>query len=374
MGSFREMKIIKDSSSDINFLIQMKSSLTVLEFETLSFFHFSNYLKNKKIIPAILNNGNYTYELSIIWKMENEAWFTNPLQYFLSHARNAFENNRSEFIESIESYYPTVHESLENYHDTCFLYNGNHGLQNREIARNYFRMMGDMIESTHYLLLRFVYNTLTFSNKSEIFKKDKNISFGKIVSDLINIEHFNFLLKENLNNIPLNQWRNISQHSSYRYDSKRGEVICTYGKNSSINIKLNDLENLIIKLNILQQWLKICFEFTYLEFMDSITLPPKILKVSNESLLSQLGNILPLNGYSILDVNKILDHWTIKIKDNNGLGIEGFKNSLELFSPILKGFYLNKIKLTVELFNINEESIQKLYLESKIRTDIYQLK
>ncbi|HFE7168266.1 TPA: hypothetical protein ACF93U_005484, partial [Klebsiella pneumoniae] len=178
MGSFREMKIIKDSSSDINFLIQMKSSLTVLEFETLSFFHFSNYLKNKKIIPAILNNGNYTYELSIIWKMENEAWFTNPLQYFLSHARNAFENNRSEFIESIESYYPTVHESLENYHDTCFLYNGNHGLQNREIARNYFRMMGDMIESTHYLLLRFVYNTLTFSNKSEIFKKDKNISFG----------------------------------------------------------------------------------------------------------------------------------------------------------------------------------------------------
>ncbi|WP_336103896.1 hypothetical protein [Klebsiella pneumoniae] len=288
MGSFREMKVIKDSSSDINFLIQMKSSLTVLEFETLSSFHFSNYLKNKKIIPAILNNGNYTYELSIIWKMENEAWFTNPLQYFLSHARNAFKNNRSEFIESIESYYPTVHESLENYHDTCFLYNGNHGLQNREIARNYFRMMGGIIESTHYLLLRFVYNTLTFSNKSEIFKKDKNISIGKIVSDLINIEHFNFLLKENLNNIPLNQWRNISQHSSYRYDSKRGEVICTYGKNSSINIKLNDLENLIIKLNTLQQWLKICFEFTCLEFIDSIKLPPKILKVSNESLLSQL--------------------------------------------------------------------------------------
>lgn len=59
--------------------------------------------------------------------------------------------------------------------------------------------------------------------------------------------------------------------------------------------------------------------------MDSITLSQKTLRVSNESWLSQLGNILPLNGYSILDVNKILDHWTIKIKDNNNLGIEGFK-------------------------------------------------
>ena len=61
-------------------------------------------------------------------------------------------------------------------------------------------------------------------------------------------------------------------------------------------------------------------------------------------------------------------------KDNNNLGIEGFKNSVELFMPILKGFYLNKIKLTIELFNINEKSIQKLYLEPKIRTDIYQIK
>lgn len=374
MSSFRDMKAIKDSSSDINYLIQMKSSLTDLEFETLSFFHFSNYLKNKKVIPAILNNGNYTYELSIIWKMANEAWFTNPLQYFLSHARNAFENNRSEFIDSIESYYPIVHESLENYHDTCFLYNENHELQNREIARGYFRMMGDMIESTHYLLLRFVYNTLTLSNKSEIFKKDRNISFGKMIAELINMENFNFLLKGYLSNIPLNQWRNISQHSSYKYNHKKGEVICTYGKNLSIDMKLSDLRNLIIKLNTLQQWLKICFDFTYLEFIDSITLSPKTLRVSNESWLSQLGNILPLNGYSILDVNKILDHWTIKIKDNNNLGIEGFKNSVELFMPILKGFYLNKIKLTIELFNINEKSIQKLYLEPKIRTDIYQIK
>lgn len=363
MGSFREMKVIKDSSSDIDYLIQKKSSLTALEFETQSFLQFSSYLKNKRIIPAILKNGNYTYELSTIWMMENESWFTDSIRYFLSHARNAFENNRSEFIESIESYYPKVHESLENYHDTYFLYNENHELRNREKARNYFRIMGDVIESTHYLLLRFIYNTLTLSNKSIVFHKDKNISFGNIVSELTNIEYFNFILKGNLNGLPLNQWRNISQHSSYKYDSTREEVICTYGKNSSINIKLNELKGLLKKINTLQQWLKICFEFTYLEFMESITLSPKTLKISNESLLSQLGNILPLNGYTILAVNKILDHWTIKIKDNNEIGIKGFKKSLDLFKPILIGLYLNKLKVTIELFNINEELIQKLYLE-----------
>lgn len=227
-------------------------------------------------------------------------------------------------------------------------------------------MMGDTIESTHYLLLRFVYNTLTLSDKSPIFNKDRNISHGKIISELLNIEHLDILLSKNLNNIPLNQWRNISQHSSYKYNSEKGDIICSYGKNSFIKIMPNELEELMAKLNILQQWLKIAFDFTCLEFMDSIKIPIKKLKITNESLLSQLGNILPLNGYSVLGIDKTLDHWAVKIKDNNNLGIEGFKSSIDLFSPILKGFHLNNIKLTIELFNINEKSIQKLYLETKI--------
>lgn len=366
MHSLREIKIIKDSSFDIDYLTQIKSELSPLVFMKLSYNHFASYLENKKIIPKILSSGSYTYELSIIWKMANETWFTDSLKYFLSHSRNAFKNNQSEFIKSIESYYPTIHEALENYHDTCFLYERNPNLKNREIIRGYFRMMGDTIESTHYLLLRFVYNTLTLSNNSPIFKKDRNISHGKIISELLNIEHFDILLRKNLNNISLNQWRNISQHSSYKYNSEKGDIICSYGKNSFIKIMPNELEGLMVKLNILQQWLKIAFDFTYLEFMDSIKIPTEKLKITNESLLSQLGNILPLNGYSVLEIAKTLDHWTVKIKDNSNIGIEGFKNSIDLFSPILKCFHLNNIKLTIELFNINEKSIQKLYLETKI--------
>lgn len=362
MCSFREIKVIKDSSSDINYLIKMKSSLTSLEFSNLSFVHFSSYLENKKIIPKILNNGSYTYELSIIWKMKNEAWFTDSLKYFLSHARNAFKHKKSEFIDSIESYYPKIHEALENHHDTCFIYKENSDLQNREIIRSYFRMIGDMIESTHYLLLRFVYNTLILSDKSPIFKRDKNISYGKVVFELLNIDFFDYLLRENLKGISLNQWRNISQHSSYKYNHEKSEVICTYGKGSFISLNVSEVKDLIIKLNTLQKWLKIAFDFTYLEFIESINIYEKNLKITNESLLSQLGNILPLNNYSILDIDKILDNWTIKIKDNDRLGVEVFRESLRLFHPILIGFHLNKIRLTIELFNVNGDSIHKLYL------------
>lgn len=295
--------------------------------------------------------------------MENETWFTHSLKYFLSYAHNAFKNNRSEFIKFIESHYPSIHEALENYHDTCFLYNINSKPQNREIVRGYFRMMGDTIESTHYLLLQFIYNTMTLSNSSPLFKKDRDISHGKMISELLNIEHFDFLLCKDMNNIPLNQWRNISQHSSYKYNQTTGEIILSYRKNSSTHIKMHELENLMVKLNTLQKWLKIAFEFTYLEFIDSIDLHKKELKVTNESLLSQLGNILPLNGYSVLGVDKILNNWTVKIKDNNNLGIVGFKKSIDLFLPILKGFNFNNINLTIELFDSNNKSIQKLYLE-----------
>ncbi|EBH2787445.1 hypothetical protein FLQ72_005101, partial [Salmonella enterica] len=307
MQSEREMKIIKDSGVDIDRLIQLKSNLPPLVFMKLSFLYFSKYLENKKIIPQILSSGNYTYELSIIWEMENETWFTHSLKFFLSHAHNAFKKNRSEFIKCIESHYPSIHEALENYHDTCFLYNINCKLQNREIVRGYFRMMGDTIESTHYLLLQFIYDTLTLSNSSPIYNRNRDISHGKMIAELLNIEYFDVLLNKNLNNIPLNQWRNISQHSSYKYNKTTEEIILSYGKNSSAHIKIYELEKVMVKLNILQKWLKIAFEFTYLEFIDSIDIHKEELKITNESLLSQLGNILPLNGYSVLGIDKILN-------------------------------------------------------------------
>ncbi|BEN23759.1 TPA: hypothetical protein ACGD5G_002510 [Serratia marcescens] len=364
MLSNRELEIIRNSGSDIEYLIERKNSLTFLDFEMQSFNYFDKYLENKKIIPWLLKTGNFTFELAIIWKMDEERWFTHPLNYFLDNVRHAFKDKKDSVINYLDLYYPIIHEALESYHDAFFLTAVNSKLKKRELVRHYFRMIGDTIESVHYPLLKFIYDMLKLCNVSPSFNKIDLISYGKIVSELSRIECFNYLLNDFLDNIALNHWRNISQHTSYKYSEEEGDVILSYGKNKSVRLKIADLESIMLKLNILQQWLKLAVEFIYIDLLEYTNISNN-LKITTESLLSQLGNVLPLRGYSIIGIEKILDNWSIKITDNDNLGVGGFKKSIDLFYPVLKGFHFNKIKLTIELFDKHNKSIQKLFLEER---------
>lgn len=362
MLSNRELEIIRNSGSDIEYLTERKNELTFLDFKMQSFNYFHKYLDNKEIIPWILKTGSFTYELAIIWKMDEERWFTHPLHYFLDNVRHAFKDKKDSVITYLDLYYPVIHEALESYHDAFFLMTVNSKLKKRELVRHYFRMIGDTIESVHYPLLKFIYDMLKFCDVSPLFNNIDPISNGKIVSELSRIESFNYLLNDFLDNIALNHWRNISQHSSYKYLEEEEYVIISYGKNESVRLKIADLESIMLKLNTLQQWLKLAVEFIYIDLVEYTNFS-KNLKVTTESLLSQLGNLLPLRGYSVIGIDKILDNWNIKIIDNNNLGIMGFKKSIDLFYPILKGFHFNKIKLSIELFDKHNQSIQKLFLE-----------
>lgn len=48
MLSNRELEIIRNSGSDIEYLIERKNALTLIDFEMQSFNYFDKYLENKK--------------------------------------------------------------------------------------------------------------------------------------------------------------------------------------------------------------------------------------------------------------------------------------------------------------------------------------
>jgi len=361
--NIEQMRTIMDAScSDVDHLAALKSSMGHKDFKLLSHQELSKYVNNPKVVSFMVDSGNNTYELSMLLKMQGTKWYSNAIKYFCLSFRDAFKKHKNEVVDVVESNYPIIHESLANYHDSYFLQNQNDIEQPRHLARAYFRMMGDTIESVHLPHIQFIYQIMVHAPDSPLYGRPLKVSNGKAVSELLQLSDFVTPFITNLENVSLNQWRNISQHSSYKYDSKTDRINCTYGNNKDITLSPKELESLMIRMDVLQSMLKICIEFPLLEFMEEFKFDSD-LEITIETLLSQLGNAFSLNGYSLLDIKREGDDLKVNVKDNRCRGIEGFKVDFEMFKPSLMLLMHNGISTTIELFDSSEKSIQKAYIQ-----------
>jgi hypothetical protein len=356
--------ILTASASDVDHLAELRSNMDCNDFNLLCYQQFSKYIKNSKVLKFIVESGNNTYELSRLLEMEGSRWFGHAIKHFCMSFENAMENNRNEVIGIINKNYPSIHESLKNYHDSFFLQHQNTIVQSRHQVRAYFRMMGDTIESVYYPHIQCIYQIMTLDPSSKLYGRPLKVSNGKAVSELLQISEFYEPLSKNLENISLSQWRNISQHSSYSYDIKSEKIICQYGNDSTVTISLEDLVSLLQRMNVLQSLLKMSIEFPILDHMDQFEIGSE-LEITVETLLSQLGNAFSLNGYELLDIQRNHEKLKINIKDTRNRGVKGFKADFEMFKAPITILMHNGISTTIELFNSFGKSIQKVHIERR---------
>lgn len=355
--------ILTASSSDVDHLAELRSHMDSNDFNLLCYQQFSKYIKNSKVIKFMVESGNNTYELSRLLEMEGKPWFGGAIKFFCMSFDSAMKNNKDEVVEIVNKTYPDIHESLKNYHDSFFLQQ--HKIeQPRHQVRAYFRMMGDTIESVFYPHVQCIYQIMTLDPSSKLYGRPLRVSSGKAVSELLQISEFSEALSKNLENISLNQWRNISQHSSYSYESKTDKIICKYGKESVIRVSLEELVSILLRMNVLQSLLKICIEFPILDHMEKFDLGADS-EITTETLLSQLGNAFSLNGYKVLEIQRNDEQLKINIKDTRNRGIDGFKTDFEMFKAPITILMHNGISTTIELFNASERSIQKVHIEQR---------
>ncbi|HAS8201353.1 TPA: hypothetical protein I7683_21890 [Vibrio vulnificus] len=334
------------------------------DFKLLVTNEFSKYVKNTAAVNYMVDTGSHAAELSIILEMSNSVWFVSALDYFCSAFRSAMLQHPEEVIAIVEECYTKVHHSLANYHDACFLQNHESVTETRVKVRAYFRMLGDTLESVHFPHIQFMYQVLTKVPDSVLYGRKLKVSNGKAVSELLEINEFRLALEGSLKNVSLSQWRNISHHSSYHYDTSRDMVICTYGNGNKVELTFNELETLMIDFNTIQALLKICVDFPLMDFLGSFKFDTS-LELTVETLLSQLGNVLALNSYTLIGIDKVLNNWIISIEDTGMRGVTGFNNSGPMLFPCIALLSKKGINVTLELFTPSGTSIQKATVQSK---------
>lgn len=351
------------STKDVNHLASLKEKLSDDEYNTLLNSTLGKYIKNKKVINNLLAFSTHTWEISVILEMSHETWFSESLVFLTESFRKLMCSNKNLAVSIIENNYPEIHESLACWHDAYYLQNVNRDMNQRYFVRACFRHLGDTVESVLYPHIKCIYELL--SNIEELGISNNKNNTGAMISALIELDKLKLIYKENLCGVSLNQWRNISQHSSYFIQKSSKNIICNYAQGKhSIELSNDDLYDLLCTLNQLQTLQKIAIDFFLVEFMDSINLSSKEpVEVSLETIFGNICNNIGVYGFDVNKVENILGIYHFKLIDTKGTGARGLNDVLmNAYSHILmlkdKG-----IESIFELYTIKGNKVTEARIE-----------
>ena len=229
---------------------------------------------------------------------------------------------------------------------------------NKKNENDYIFATFDYIENICELHIKNMLNLLIkvneILNKSTNFNENINLSFGGAYNQLIELNFFKKLINLSLLKIPMNQWRNISCHKSYKI--LNNQIICNYGKNENKEIIIKDKKDLLIisqEIYNIFQTINYCIKFfTY----DNISSRKNCINKNFESLEVSLTTRIYIYNILIKNIEYFPSKISVTLFDKKNRTI------LELFN------------LTPILFIILGDSYAHETLELIIKNNIHDIK
>jgi hypothetical protein len=370
MESKQLQNMFDASGNEIAYLKKLKNNLSKKKYDCLIMDVLSLYIFDKRVVKEVHELGTLSFEISIVMQMKDKVWFSNTIKFLIKQFRSLMLADQDKCISIIHECYPKIHESLACWHDAFFLQDHTSQTDPRLVSRACFKMLGDTIESVHASFVNFIYKISINNKSSPLFNRPENVSFGKAIDELINHKELAVIYKQNLYGVSFSQWRNIAQHSSYKYNRDKNKVVCSYGSNNkkSIEITIDELLELMGTLNILQALQKIALDFFLIEYREKIDLTSiGDLALSTETIISEMGLTLSLQGYNVISAQNILGNWLFKIEDSQGQGVSLFKLFIigSTLSFLLTSLRKKGVEPIIELFDLNGVKLTECYLKSR---------
>jgi hypothetical protein len=272
--------------------------------------------------------------------------------------------NKKLAVSIIERSYPKIHESLNSWHDAYFLNNVDRKNNQRHFVRACFRHLGDTVESVHYPHIECIHELLSNINVLGIPPKNKRGDFGSIISALIQLDKLKFIYRDNLHDIPLNQWRNIAQHSSYAINKESGLIVCVYGNGRhKIEITSDEIYNLLCRLNDLHSLQKIALDLFLCEFMDDINFNSNDTIISLETIFGGILNNINVYGFHLKSMKNTSGFYQFELVDINESGVKGLNKLLWMIKEQVLLLKEKGIESTFNLYTKKGDKITSVTIE-----------
>ena len=200
-------------------------------FHKKMFNDLSPFFQNESELRTLVDSNCFIWEYGFILKMKSQTWFENGIFEMLSLFNQAYKINLEKVAYSISHYFYHLSTALRSQHEAFHLERLESLKQTPSLfVRETFREAGSIIEAGIYPFIKQAYHLISISKgKQKTIEDVEKLKFGQIVNELGQ----NAVLREVYYplpySIPISQWRNIAQHSSFEYVNSTESVICKYG-------------------------------------------------------------------------------------------------------------------------------------------------
>jgi hypothetical protein len=185
-----------------------------------------------------------------------------------------------------------------------------------------FRDIGDFLEGSFQVFAKFLLSCLYLIAGKDP-EKVLELSFGQCVQEILDSKRVDTMYRPSPWDIQLSQWRNISNHNSYRVELASEIITCEYGTTKKKSFQIAPSELYMLKLNIGKSYNahKITHAIIFLEYGKDVVALGGSFTVQPETIVHQIKEFTYSHGFAPrqLGPNRALSHMPLKVDDEGSL-------------------------------------------------------
>ncbi len=319
------------------------------------FNEFKKFVINKDNLKDSIERGFFIYDYNFYIKHFKENVFEEILTSMILTFRKALKRNESVTIDFINKWQQYISDGIKNASEISFTEVNKNKIERLDLfAKVSFRQIGDLIEGSLKQYIKFFYGCCLISEDkiNNLINNVKNEELGSCINFLIKEnEDFSILYKSTLQNIKLNQWRNIANHNNYSIDNSK-TIIARYGikKIKEIQLTRKQLTTLSYTISVFYYLHKIahtliCTDTSGFRDLSNIS-------VTSDTIIAQIIESAQLYGFQIKEFKEYDNLWICDLlyyKTTIDEADPNIKNLVEIIGPIIP-------KLTVLLISTKNDS------------------
>ena len=306
--STTSQRITEAITRETDVVRQLRLKLSEAEFNERMRTDLSPFFRNPDASESLIQLKTHLWEYGVILGAQQSPWFITSLKFFIDQFNRAKDRDKQAVQQSLLFWFSYLNEALAKYTEAFHLEALESSMAPNLLARAAFRQLGDILEASMLPLIRQVYSLFSLVGIWKLQHDPIKDTFGPETKMI-----YQRLLCE----IPIHQWRNIAQHSSYTYDEQSGQIECKYGSHSqySVCIAPPELLQLLKQTDHVFGLHKIAIGFFTMDNLDLLKNQIRSVKVTRETVVCTILTMFEVQGFDVHCFEMIEGHWEVTLKN-----------------------------------------------------------
>lgn len=315
-----DARALSAAKTESDVLRRLRAELSEAEFGQRMRLDLGKYIHSTNALDLLVKHKTHLWEYGVLLRMNDEAWFMDGLDFLITNFNRAKTADPQGTLEAIAGRFSDIHHAIERGSEAFHLEDLSQKSRNL-FVRAAFRQIGDVLEGVLLPYVRQVHAILLRLPGCPLKQSSNSSSFGSLVSDLLAFPELQRVYREATSGLPIHQWRNVAQHSKYRYDGTLGKVVCRVGSGVNETDVFLSFEEFVCGLNAIGRMCdlhKIAMGFFAADNLERLASRVKVDPLSDHTVASSIMTACQTEGFEVVSLRTEEIPWKLNLNVPNG--------------------------------------------------------